>query len=84
MGAFGEKMRSKAKLNKLKSCEDRKNQEKLDFKRVRVLSLVLLTRFIYPCTLLKLIKKLILIVCMIVFYSHLFLIGGSHDIVWGN
>ena len=81
--AFGEKLGSRRSQTNSNHAKIKEIGEKIDFEMARILSLVLLFGFIYPCTLLKLIKE-ILIVCLIVSHSHLFLIGGSHDIVWDN
>ena len=56
--AFGEKLGSRRSQTNSNHPKIEKIGGKLDFKRARVLSLVLLFGFIYPCTLLKLIKKI--------------------------
>ena len=81
--AFGEKLGSRQNKKNSNHAKIKKIGEKVDFEMARILSLVLLFGFIYPCTLLKSIKK-ILIVCLIVSHSHLFLIGGSCDNIQGN
>ena len=83
-GIFGEKLRSKRSQANSNHAKIEKKSEKIKFKKARVLSLVLLIGIICLCTLLKLIKNLILIICLIISHSHLFLTGGSHDIIWGT
>ena len=80
--AFGEKLGSRRSQTNSNHAKIKEIGEKINFEMARIFSHVLLFGFIYPCTLLKLIK--ILIGCLIISHSHLFLIGGSHDIVWGN
>ena len=55
--AFGEKLGSRRSQTNSNHAKIEKVRDKVDFERAGVYSLVLLFGFIYPCTLLKLIKK---------------------------